>query len=904
MVPTRQRAAAVTLAHSHEQLRLGLSSWPSCDVLPWSAWLARAAQPARHGALAGVRRLGAHEEWLAWRAAAGAACERTEQLNPISLAEGLRRAAARARDWGLERAMAAGDEARVLERARAFMRQYCRDQRAVSNDDWTVLLADARAGPQPLLFAGFDELGTQLAARLRSLGGEIDMPIAAAGGVGGVGGVGGTEVYSAHDRTEELRAAAHWCRQWLLRDARARLLVIVPELATCRALIEQAFDHALYGGALLAGADADTAVGAEGAPERRAALYAIEGGIALAEYPLVRTALDLLRLVHEGLDFGPLALLLRSGFWGGREPEALAARALLELAARERNVLRAGVPELVALARLLPSARGAALSETLQAQREASPPVPTPRAGEAEWARHFAGVLEHWGWPGAQSLSSSEQQQRERFEDLLGELAALGEAPAVRSGSALELLRALAAHTRFQPATDDVAVTLSADGADPLVHYDGIWVVGLNAGSWPKPMQPDPFLPIALQRAAGLKTASHEGQLELARRHLAGWQQRAARVVLSCAQVLDDVPLAPSPLLGALSVPPPSGAEPGPTPNGPRAGLALDGLVSALSAGQRLELRPQDARCPWPAERALPRGTRTVTLQAACPFRANAELRLDAASVRAPRPGLDPRERGALLHTALQTIWRELASLQGLRARSASALSALVNRAVHEALGHALRERIAPLPAHFLANERARSAALIGQLLESEKARADFTIATLEEDETHMLAGAAIQVRVDRRDALPDGRVILIDYKSGAPQTFRPVGTSSDHVQLLVYAALGGPALGGVAAAHLRADGVQWRGAAGDASIFPALPRARAVQPPWPELLAHWRAAVEAWVREFVAGHAAVQPAPRACDHCHLAALCRIDASAQAVNDISADESEAAAMAESPGEGA
>ncbi len=273
-MPSRQRATAIRLAHVQAQLSAGLSHWPSCDVLPWSAWLERTAALARHGALRGLRRLGAAEEWLAWRSAAIEAGESTGMLMPATLADALREASSRVRDGSLRWPRTISSESALFERASAIMARYYREQAAVSSDDWIPVLRDLSAMATPLLFAGFDDMGATLRQRLQELGAIVDPGV-------GADVIIADEVVSAADGLDELRRAAQWSRTLLERDGSARVLVVVPRLAQCRAIATQAFDHELNG----IDTDAGSALRAR---------FAIEGGVPLSDYPLVHAGLALL----------------------------------------------------------------------------------------------------------------------------------------------------------------------------------------------------------------------------------------------------------------------------------------------------------------------------------------------------------------------------------------------------------------------------------------------------------------------------------------------------------------------------------------------------------------------------------------------------------------------------------
>jgi hypothetical protein len=44
----------------------------------------------------------------------------------------------------------------------------------------------------------------------------------------------------------------------------------------------------------------------------------------------------------------------------------------------------------------------------------------------------------------------------------------------------------------------------------------------------------------------------------------------------------------------------------------------------------------------------------------------------------------------------------------------------------------------------------------------------------------------------------------------------------------------------------------------------------------WPKWREQWRSRIEELAAAFVAGRAAVDPKPGACDYCHVASVCRI----------------------------
>jgi probable DNA repair protein len=836
VVPSRQRAAAVRLAVAAAARGRGLRVWPTPDVLPWQGWLTREFEQRRH-ALGGARRLlRATEAWFIWRGIATALAEEHGLLSAAGLAAALPRSLARARDWGVRWSGDAGPEANVLRAAERDWRRACQALDAVDAADWSAL-PDALGGAPgastaPVSLAGFATVGTARRAWLAARGVALAGPAAVAGAP--------LVAHAAADPAEELQAAAAWCRARLAADPGARLLVVTPDLERQRARLQRLFSAALEP------AGAATA----------AANFAIEGGQPLADFPLVRAALGLLASDMRPLSFADFSAVLRSPYLTLGPPDA-AAR--LDLWLRDRGLEQIDAASLRALLPLLTRELGAAAAAVVQQLLMGLPGGAADVAGG--WARRWAQRLESVGWPGSAPLGSDELQVRRRFGELLGEYAASGDVVARRGGdAALPLLEALARETAYEPATDDVPVTVSGRIEDPLVGYDGIWVCGCDASRLPAAPAPDAFLPTSVQLGALMPEASAEGQLAIARTQLAAWRAATGQLVLSWARSDEDAEQGPSGLL--------AGAAPW---DGAPAGVVV--VVPAT-----LETLPDDAGPAWPRGRRLGGGVQALQWQAECPFRAFAQLRLGAQPLPEPAGGVDPRLRGRVLHRALDALWGGLGDSATLQALSAAQQAGRVAAAVREALEHELQAGATPLPALLQAAELRRAAIVIGALLDAERERAPFRVLATEVQRPLELGELGLRLRIDRVDALADGRVAILDYKTGRAEAFDPHAARLRRPQLPGYALAWGEAVAALATVHLRRDGVKWRGVAAADGRLP-LPRAAVVDAAqWAALREHWRAALTALLGELAAGVAPVAPLAGACEHCHLAPLCRVEA--------------------------
>jgi ATP-dependent helicase/nuclease subunit B len=178
-----------------------------------------------------------------------------------------------------------------------------------------------------------------------------------------------------------------------------------------------------------------------------------------------------------------------------------------------------------------------------------------------------------------------------------------------------------------------------------------------------------------------------------------------------------------------------------------------------------------------------------------------------------------------------------------------------------------------------LARECRRAERLIRRLCELERGRAAFSVAATEEPAELALGGARLRMRLDRIDTVASGRVIL-DYKSGQPGSPDWFGERPTHPQLLAYLAALGADVIALATVHVNTREVRFCGVAAAPQL---LPRVKAVPAEegtpggaWQQQQQQWLRLIERLIGAFLAGDARVDPAPGACDYCHLSALCRI----------------------------
>lgn len=875
VTPNKRLAREAVARHDAAQAAAGRRAWPAARAMPWHAFVAELWQQALEAGLAlPPHRLDDAQAGLLWRrivardlaqplvdpaAAAVLAAEAWERVHAYG---------AGGPSW---RGFAAtGPEVEAFVRWAAAFEAGTRALDALDPARAPDAIAQVAAklpgaAQRAVVLAGFVERTPQqvrLVEALAAAGADVAW-LDDAGPPEAVGGV----LHAAATPEEELADAFAWAAAQADAAPQARVAIVVHDLHERRAEVAAHAEEALCPGLQWPGR--------EDLPRP----YDLSAGGTLADVPLVATALDLLALAHGPLEAPRAAALLRSRHLPGD------ARARLRRAALERGWIERGEARwtLEALARALErSGDDLGARWRTAAPRRALPARAAPRAFVDAWRRW----LEAAGWCEGVALTPAERDARGAWHDALADFVRLAVVvPQLARDEARATLAEAVARQPFAPESPGARIRVLGLLEAAGMTFDAVWVAGLSAAAWPRAPEPSPLLPIAWQRERGVPRATPERELDYARRLTAQLARSAPRVVYSYAAQVDDHRALPSPLVAQL---------PGAGRVAPRRSPTARAQFAARPVPERLD----DARAPaWPAGAAFRGGAGLIESQSACPFQAAARYRLAAERWPEPVVGLPPAERGRHVHAAMAAFWSAVRSHDALSRLGDAALTAAIDAAVaaaHTAIDPALWALLPPVVAAGEAAQVARQArAWIDAV---ERARPAFTVEATEARATLVLAGHALDLRIDRVDRLPQGRAV-IDYKTG--RTVGPrqwFGDRPQATQLALYAlALGSDGVAALALARLKPGEAGVDGVARDAQTWPALllPSALgdAALPDWNAAQAALGRQVAALAAEVHEGVVSITPRdPTVCTHCGLRPLCRI----AAVDDDDADAEVAA----------
>jgi probable DNA repair protein len=666
-----------------------------------------------------------------------------------------------------------------------------------------------------------------------------------------------TSLLASTERDELLLAAQHILDQ-LHEEPDARIAVLVPDLAAERAELESVLRSMLTPELQSIQTDLSSTP------------WEFASGPPLVSLSIVADALSLARLALNPLPLASITALLLSPYLG--DAAAPDAAALFDAnTLRQQTLLR---PELD-LAALIALDRNATLPwlRNVQAflQRE---DLTKPRT-YAEWMQMLRGLTAATNWPGPRALNASDFAATVAFDSLLDLVSTLDFAGRrVTFTAALEALERHAQTTPFTAPNNHANIQILSPTDIEGSLFDAVVFLRCTDANWPPAPRPNPLLSWQLQRSLNMPGTDPALTTERARDFTLGLLQRTPNVLFTCAAEDANGQLRPSPLVDEL--------------HQQDIGI-LSGAKDLLSGSSEEPITydlvaDADPLPPLP-QTEVDGGANLLKLQAACGFRAFAQLRLHSEELDMIDLGFDAPESGRRLHTALQLFWKRVKSQENLRALPPQERDDILRGCIQQSLAQHLHPNGA-WDSSFLAMQQQRLFTLLSAWLNTELQRGPFTVLDSEQKQQIPIGPLTLDVRLDRIDSVTTSTgegFVLVDYKtglSGHPSEWHDEDGRPDEPQLPLYALLDADEqLKGLAFAKIVAGEMKWLGYQAEEGILPASRVNQVVN--LTDAVAAWRQMLEHLAYDFANGHAAVEPKdyPTTCTRCPQRILCRLDPS-------------------------
>lgn len=598
--------------------------------------------------------------------------------------------------------------------------------------------------------------------------------------------------------------------------------------------------------------------------------FNISAGKSLATFPIIHTALKLLQLSKQSISIEELSNILRSPFIGEAEQERT-QRAQLDNAIRQSNMSTVSLSELLDCNNKFHAEKYSPklanrFKQLIHHFDQAKNKMPI-----SAWVDYFIETLTILAWPGERSINSHEYQVVQRWLDLLQEYRTFDcLLPPDNQQNALYYLNRLTSKIIFQPQTNETPIQILGilEAADlPFQH---LWIMGLDDNAWPPAAKPNPFIPLRLQKNLQMPHSSAERELIYSRQITNQLKNSANNVIFSHSLKNGDCELRPSSLITYYKK------------------IQLDELklspfisyAEHIFKSKKIESIEDEQAPPIQTDEKIQGGASIFKQQAACPFKAFAEIRLHAKPLETPTIGLRAKDRGIMTHKAMEMIWKEINNSQNLHSIHENELHLLLDNIVQEAINTSIGKEMSNL--RYISLEAERLKSLLWKWLELEKTRPPFKVISQEQEQSIMIGKIPVQLRVDRIDELDDGSHLIIDYKTGKNNHIKYwFSERPEEPQLPIYC-LSNPNAIGIAFAELHPDQLTLKGICKKSvditTIKPIQDTSYAENKAWDEQIHSWQITLETLSDQFYEGIATVDPKDsiETCQYCELKALCRI----------------------------
>jgi probable DNA repair protein len=832
----------------------GLKVWPSPTILPLETWLGQEfkALQAEHEQTLG--QLSSAQQLLVWDEILTRESAAYPFLNTSATAQSLQSAWKIACAWQFEFEDFDGplseDQQQFIHWS-AHYRNYCKE-RGVLDSAMLIdyLLAENRVSglklPRQIILCGFYELTPQqsmLFEVLRQSGVEVSSWSQKEETPANLGRL------SPCDDKAELQMAAKWVRQNLENNPNAKLAVIVPDLAERKTELQYHFKQCFFPNLT---------------PQQISDVdlpWSISLGTPLSQIPIAETANLLLKLSVMSLSSSEATQLLLSHFLikGELEQEH---RANLDTRQETRQMRQISLQKLIQLTQK----NVKALHESLNKVGDL---LVETKQFPSKWAHHLSATLELMGWPGERVLSSEEYQQAKAVKNAIFGLNELDSITGkVSAKRAFQLVSNSFSQGVFQLKAKDAPVQVLGLLEVTGMSFDAVWVCSMDNQRWPVTGVASPYLPLSWQRKVGAPHASPERELHYMRATLDQIKQSGKTVLFSHVAMRDENALQCAKIIEDIAL------------------LKAENLMPEVRQFVSAQLQTFDDQLAPKVQGAehISGGSGLLAAQAACPFRSFVTYRLLVKDIDAPRLGIDPRDRGNFIHNLLEAFWDEVKEQKNLLAMDEDTLNSKVYVLAEKVMqGYDNLYRLSQL-------EKKRLIKIALQWLNMEKNRQKFIVEEVEQKREIIFEGFEISLMLDRVDRVfPDDGAscrVIIDYKSGG--THNPsawMDERPDAPQLPLYAITNEDDVSAICYAMLSNTDQGFKGYASREDLLPgvALPiSAKTVDEPkktlsWEQAEQQWKEQLGALAQEVRAGVASVTPKAKACDWCHLSAVCRVN---------------------------
>ena len=612
--------------------------------------------------------------------------------------------------------------------------------------------------------------------------------------------------------------------------------------------------------------------------ETRNMSFHVTLGTELAQIPIVVDALNMIELIRGDVDVSVMIEVIRSDRIRGWSEES-AARSFLTASILTIGTSRVSIDDVLKVISRNQRLECPRLVSILRKASKSLSSIPD-RQSYADWGQFFMDWMKNFQSEsrGNRKFGAEEAQAHQAFCNVVESLAELDLiSPQVGVDAAISKLTRLVSQVSTQPRALQTPIQIGEMITMSGQSYTHLWIMGMNNSDLPGTANPNPFIPIELQKSRSIPNCSPQLLMERMNQRFERLLNASQSAVMSYSLSDADETLQPHTEMRnceTFVMPQKTGAQ-----------TYKDVIREHFSECKSFT----DWQAPPVSDEELKTfsgGSRALQNQSKCQFRAFANSRLKAEQTQTLELGITAKDHGSFVHELLHQLYSDY-SLPCARSENNELNHEIVSQIAGEILQDANAKRIRPIRKQLLEAEQQELVDLIMGWLSIDIRHNDFVkVFALEEKISIKIKELPVTMIVDRVDEHmtisnsgplgPEHNYLsVIDYKTGASYRISHIagnrpgeGNRPKELQLLLYA---------YALEKLNDYKVRYAAYGILTKSSPSSGGSKMDSGEISELNYYWRDVVELLAESFMDGEADVDPMQYGCQYCHLSPLCRID---------------------------
>ncbi len=340
----------------------------------------------------------------------------------------------------------------------------------------------------------------------------------------------------------------------------------------------------------------------------------------------------------------------------------------------------------------------------------------------------------------------------------------------------LNLMKSQAEKIKFNQASTFQNIKLiSYDDVDGMI-FDNLWLTGLDNQQWPKKRKFQYFIASDLVKKYGMPDSSPENAVKSQSLLLKYLSSSASEIIYSYAKFKDEMRLDFTYLLSEEDDYFSDGDDPGWFYG--HSQETKENIITIEEALPKVENLEK-----------LKGGTSTIQLYSQDPFSSFAKGRLKIVQPIEYSYGLTPLMRGTLIHNAIATLFSERPSSSDLKQWTKDQKNKNVSIAIDSSFKKIADYFKGRLAESIKLYEKKKSENILNNLIDFFVEQSDHTIHSVEENMNFTHANLLLSLKVDRINMSLDGKLHIIDFKTGKKIKILDNKGNIKSSQLFTYAA-------------------------------------------------------------------------------------------------------------------